>query len=61
MRFAPTTQGVRDTTIRPALPTADVLPVWQHATDLARGFWARAGDDGAISSSFKQIAHTVML
>lgn len=60
MRFAPTTQGLREVAIPPVLPTADVLPMWAQALGLARAFWTRVLDDGEISRGFVKIARAAM-
>ncbi len=60
MRFAPTAQGLREVEIAPVLPTADVLPVWAQALELARAFWTRVLDDGETSRGFAKIARAAM-
>lgn len=65
MRFAPTSQGIRaldlDVDVPRALPTADLLPVWPQALELARAFWTRVIDDAEISRSFARIARAALV
>lgn len=58
MRFAPTAQGLREMVLPPVHPNADVLAVWDDAMRLAREFWQRVQDDGAVSRDFARVAHT---
>lgn len=56
MALAPAANGMLPaSSLEPPAPVSALLPVWEHAKEMAREFWRRVAADASISGEFRDL------